>query len=206
MTKCLWSHGAHKENGIWGRNRWIQRGRDEQGNSAAWLDRWGAQNNTDPAISSDFFFFLWHLIHLLNWLIYHRTDFKTTFKLFFLPPKKLANLPYGSWILTEKYISKLASPTETDKSFEPLNKDAESVTGISESSFENSFINSIYLAKIHDQCSTSVIWLFAKCFSSWDKKLLQNSEDHLEEQFPLTCQTLLSPARSNFMAIGLILK
>lgn len=43
------------------------------------------------------------------------------------------------------------------------------MTGISESSFENSFINSIYLAKIPDQCSTSVIWLFAKCFSSWDK-------------------------------------
>lgn len=31
--------------------------RGERMNKGTWLDRWGAQNNTDPAISSDFFGF-----------------------------------------------------------------------------------------------------------------------------------------------------
>lgn len=44
------------------------------------------------------------------------------------------------------------------------------MTGISQSSFENSFINSIYLAKIPVQGSTPVIRVFAKCFSSSDKR------------------------------------
>lgn len=55
------------------------------------------------------------LAHLLqNWL---QSNFQTPFffqrELHFLT----ANLPDGAWILTEKYISKLAFPTEGVKSF-----------------------------------------------------------------------------------------
>lgn len=51
-----------------------------------------------------------------------------------------------------------------------MNKDAETVTGITKSPFEHSFLNSIYLAKIPDHGSTSVMQVFAKCFSSLDER------------------------------------
>lgn len=56
----------------------------------AWQVRCSEQHRSSNFQKSDFFFFfffMWHLIHLLNWLIYHRIDFKTTFKLFFFFPE-----------------------------------------------------------------------------------------------------------------------
>lgn len=68
---------------------------------------------------------------------------------------------------------------------------------------ENSFRNGIYLAKIPEQCSTWVIEVFAKSYSSLDKGCYY--QYHLEKQFPHSCQRHLSPVRSNFTAFGLIL-
>lgn len=48
--------GVYKGNTIQGKNRWVQSRKDECSNSTAQHDSWGAQNNTDLAISNDFLY------------------------------------------------------------------------------------------------------------------------------------------------------